>query len=149
MIIYYCNIIFIYIMLKIQNNRIKNNRIKRLLQFRRMQFIRAMMRMRNRNVNRNVNRNQKRNRKQNQLKIQNKIYDDMYLIPTQKIKFSRTIIKRINNDDVVFYTSNPCIIKHPYEIDKYIINIRWINYKLDDNSDIKLLYKNFLIKFKY
>jgi hypothetical protein len=132
--------------------KIQNNRIKRLLQFRRMLFIRAMIRMRkrkvnqnqNQNQNQNRNRNRNQNRNKNQRKIQNNIYDDMYIIPTQKINFSRTIIKRINNDDVVFYTSNPCIIKHPYEIDKYIINIRWINYKLDDNSDIKLLYNSFI-----
>ena len=59
------------------------------------------------------------------------VYNFLYLTPKNKINLSRTIIKKINNENVSFFTSNPCIIKHPTQ-DAYIINIRWINYKLDN-----------------
>ena len=58
------------------------------------------------------------------------IYNFLYLKPIQKIILTNTIKKQINNDNVEFYTSNSCIIKHP-EDNKYMINIRWINYSLD------------------
>jgi hypothetical protein len=66
------------------------------------------------------------------------------LIPTKKINLSKIIIKRINDENQLFYRSNACIIKHPYEIDNYIINIRWINYNLDNNSNVNLLYNNII-----
>lgn len=50
------------------------------------------------------------------------------------IDFTRTI--EINNN--IFYTANPCIIKHPTDNDKYIFNIRWVNYNLlTPNSSLK------------
>jgi hypothetical protein len=53
---------------------------------------------------------------------------------------SVVISKFINNINYIFYRSNPCIIKHPYENNKYIINFRWINYKLDNNGVVCMSY---------
>jgi len=81
-----------------------------------------------------------RERMQREKVIINQIYNDIYLEPIQKINMSNMIIKTIHNNDYYFFTSNSCIIKHPYEHDKYIINIRWINYKLDNNGKAILHY---------
>jgi hypothetical protein len=43
-------------------------------------------------------------------------------------------VKEINTYNNYFFTSNPCIIKHPDNPDNYIMNFRWINYKLDKNG---------------
>ena len=69
------------------------------------------------------------------------IYNFLYLEPIQKIVLTNTITKNINNINVEFYTSNPCIIKDCYS-NKYIINFRWINYSLDKNGNSKLNYPN-------
>jgi hypothetical protein len=60
------------------------------------------------------------------------VYNFLYLTPTHTINLSRELIKIVNNKNVTFFTSNPCIIKHPTQPNNYIINIRWINYKLDN-----------------
>ena len=84
---------------------IQNKRIKRLLQIKKRRMIRAIMRKRK--------RNRIRYRIQNLIRKEDNRYNNIYLIPTQKINLSKIIIKRINNDNLLFYTSNPCIIKHP------------------------------------
>jgi hypothetical protein len=110
-------------------------RIKRLLQLKkRKRIMRGIMQKQIR----------KRNLIRNRIHVQNNIYNNIYLIPTKKINLSKIIIKRINDENQLFYRSNACIIKHPYEIDNYIINIRWINYNLDNNSNVNLLYNNII-----
>ena len=66
------------------------------------------------------------------------IYNFLYLTPINKINLSRTITKNINNIEVIFYSSNPCIIKDPLDSNKYIINIRWVNYQYDMQQESTL-----------
>jgi hypothetical protein len=61
-----------------------------------------------------------------------KIYNYINLETLKTIDLTRTIIKTINNKDITFYSSSPCIINHPTNRNTYIINIRWINYKLNE-----------------
>jgi mannosyltransferase OCH1-like enzyme len=68
------------------------------------------------------------------------IYNFLYLIPIKKINLTNNIIKIINNNNIPFFTSNPCIILHPTDNTKYIMNFRWINYKLDNSGNSSLIY---------
>ncbi len=61
------------------------------------------------------------------------IYNYINLETLKTIDFTRKIIKNINDEDIPFYSSSPCIITHPTNKNTYIINIRWINYKLNEN----------------
>ena len=70
------------------------------------------------------------------------IYNFLDLKPIQKINLSRTLKKSINNIEYQFFSSNPCIINHPHDDNnRYIINIRWINYSLNTDGIPNLLYK--------
>ena len=62
-----------------------------------------------------------------------KIYNYINLETVKTIDFTRTMIKNINNEDITFYSSSPCIITHPTNKNTYIINIRWVNYKINEN----------------
>jgi hypothetical protein len=62
-----------------------------------------------------------------------KVQIQLCLEPINKIILTNKIIKKINNDNVTFYTSNPCIIKCP-KTNNYILNIRWINYFLNKDG---------------
>lgn len=57
------------------------------------------------------------------------IYNYPILKSIKNIYFTRTITKSIDGQNIVFYSSTPAIIKHPNK-DTYIMNIRWINYKI-------------------
>jgi hypothetical protein len=83
-------------------------------------------------------RNKKQLKTESQLRKQ--IYDIIYLEPIKKINMSNTLKKTINDNEYCFFTSNPCIINHPYEKGKYIMNIRWSNYKLNENGNVILNY---------
>ena len=84
-------------------------------------------------------KNNNKYRKHSLLFKKTDIYNFLYLKPINKINLSRRINKNINDNKVDFFTSNPCIIKHPCE-NKYIMNIRWINYSLDKDGVSTLNY---------
>jgi mannosyltransferase OCH1-like enzyme len=67
------------------------------------------------------------------------VYNYLYLNPLNKIDFSRTFTKRINKEEVEFFSSNPCIIKDPLS-ENYRMNIRWINYSMDEDGISTLTY---------
>jgi mannosyltransferase OCH1-like enzyme len=61
------------------------------------------------------------------------IYNFLNLKPVKIINLTSKITKFIGNQNVSFYTSNSCIVKQP-DADNYIINIRWVNYSLEQNG---------------
>jgi hypothetical protein len=65
------------------------------------------------------------------------VYNFLYLTPIYKKEFTRIIKLDINNHEIPFFTSNPCIIKYN---DNYILNIRWINYTLDNEGNTRIHY---------
>jgi hypothetical protein len=67
----------------------------------------------------------------------NDVYNYLCLIPIYKKEFTRIIKRDINNYEIPFFTCNPCIIKYN---DNYILNIRWINYTLDNEGKCKSYY---------
>ncbi len=56
------------------------------------------------------------------------IYNYLLLDKIKKYDFTRTITKKIKNKNIKFYSSSPSITLYN---NKYIINIRWVNYTLD------------------
>jgi mannosyltransferase OCH1-like enzyme len=64
------------------------------------------------------------------------IYNYLKLDYINRYDFSRTIVKNINNKSITFYASSPSIISYN---NKYIMNIRWVNYILGKN-----MYDNFI-----
>lgn len=64
-------------------------------------------------------------------------YKEKYTIlqPKCKINLSKKITKRINNENHVFVTGTPTIIELPNH--EYLINLRWINYKLNEKGFIR------------
>jgi len=64
-----------------------------------------------------------------------KFYKDM-LIPSQVINFGNIVTKNINNANTLFYSSSSCLIPNPFE-DKngYLMNVRYVNYLIDNNGD--------------
>ena len=67
------------------------------------------------------------------------IYNFLYLNPLIKINLTRTFTKLINNENVKFFSSNPCIIKDHLS-ENYRMNIRWINYFMDEKGKSTLTY---------
>jgi hypothetical protein len=64
------------------------------------------------------------------------------LYPTYKINISRKINKKINNENHLFLSGTPTIIELPNN--EYLINLRWINYKLNSNG---IIYKFNNVKY--
>jgi len=69
------------------------------------------------------------------------LYNYPCLTPITKIDLTKTItknIKEINekSNDITFYSGTPCIIKHPSKSNTYIINIRWVNYNLNNDGTV-------------
>ncbi len=62
------------------------------------------------------------------------IYNYLLLDKVKKYDFSRTITKNINTKDITFYSSSPSIVSYN---NKYIINIRWVNYIIGKNHTNK------------
>ena len=54
------------------------------------------------------------------------------LIPVKSFDFTNQIIRQIQNNTQIFFSTNPCIIPNPTE-DGYIMNIRYLNYLICNN----------------
>jgi predicted GH43/DUF377 family glycosyl hydrolase len=52
------------------------------------------------------------------------------LYPTQTINLSKKLMKQINNENHIFFSGTPTIIELPNN--EFLVNIRWINYKLNN-----------------
>jgi mannosyltransferase OCH1-like enzyme len=68
------------------------------------------------------------------LYMERDIYNYINLENVNTYDFSRTITKNINGKDIVFYSGSPSILEHPTKENTYIVNIRWINYKINKYS---------------
>jgi len=78
-----------------------------------------------------------------------KFYKDI-LTPTQVINFGNSVVKNINNDNTLFYSSSSCLIPNPFE-DKngYLMNVRYVNYLIDNNGNYLNCDKYIITQNKY
>ena len=78
-----------------------------------------------------------------------KFYKDI-LKPTQVINFGNSVFKNINNDNTLFYSSSSCLIPNPFE-DKngYLMNVRYVNYLIDNNGNYLNCDKYIITQNKY
>jgi mannosyltransferase OCH1-like enzyme len=68
------------------------------------------------------------------------IYNFVRLQSVNVVNLSSQMTKSINGTDVTFYSSNVCIIRHPSYDDKYLLNIRWIDYSLNSDGNSTMTY---------
>ena len=78
-----------------------------------------------------------------------KFYKDV-LKPTQVINFGNSVVKNINNDNTIFYSSSSCLIPNPFE-DKngYLMNVRYVNYLITENGSYLNCDKYIITQNKY
>ena len=78
-----------------------------------------------------------------------KFYKDV-LKPTQVINFGNNVIKNINNNNTIFYSSSSCLIPNPFE-DKngYLMNVRYVNYYITENGSYLNCDKHIITQNKY
>jgi tetratricopeptide (TPR) repeat protein len=78
-----------------------------------------------------------------------KFYKDL-LKPSQVINFGNSVSKNINNDNITFYSSSSCLIPNPFE-DKngYLMNVRYVNYFIDNNGNYLNCDKYIITQNKY
>ena len=70
----------------------------------------------------------------NNLLCNMKFYKDI-LIPSRKIILDNTHNSIINNENIQFNSSSSCIIKNPDKTkNTYLMNIRYVNYLIDENG---------------
>jgi len=64
-----------------------------------------------------------------------KFYKDI-LVPSSKIILDNTFNTTINGEPVIFNSSSSCIIKHPDATkNTYLMNIRYVNYLINENGN--------------
>ena len=71
------------------------------------------------------------------------------LKPINTIKLDSTIIETVNNDDYKFISSSSCIIPHPSNKNKYIMNIRYVNYFITEKGNYLNCDKHIITKNKF
>ena len=76
-----------------------------------------------------------------------KFYKDL-LKPFQIINFGNIIIQSINNSDNIFYSSSSSLINNPYE-NGYLMNVRYVNYLIDNNGNYLNCDKHIISQNKY
>lgn len=78
-----------------------------------------------------------------------KFYKDV-LKSSQVINFGNSVVKNINNDNTIFYSSSSCLIPNPFE-DKngYLMNVRYVNYLIDNNGNYLNCDKHIITQNKY
>ena len=76
-----------------------------------------------------------------------KFYKDL-LKPYEIIDFGNSIITNINNDDINFISSSASLIKNPYE-NGYLMNVRYVNYIIDNNGSYLNCDKYIISQNKY
>jgi tetratricopeptide (TPR) repeat protein len=60
-----------------------------------------------------------------------KFYKDI-LTPQETLDFSHTLIHTINGVEYTFHSSSSCIIPNPNSCNGYILNVRFVNYLIDE-----------------
>jgi tetratricopeptide (TPR) repeat protein len=76
-----------------------------------------------------------------------KFYKDI-LKPSHVINFGNSVSKNINNNNHVFYSSSASLINNPYE-NGYLMNIRYVNYLIDNNGNYLNCDKYIISQNKY
>lgn len=74
----------------------------------------------------------------------NNIYNYAILESINKTVLTKTIHKIINGKKITLFASNPAIIKDPNDNNKYIVNIRWINYEYNEDGSKKNIPKQWI-----
>jgi tetratricopeptide (TPR) repeat protein len=78
-----------------------------------------------------------------------KFYKDI-LKPTQVINFGNSVSKNINNENVVLNSSSSCLIQNPFENKNgYLMNIRYVNYLINNNGNYLNCDKHIITQNKY
>jgi tetratricopeptide (TPR) repeat protein len=76
-----------------------------------------------------------------------KFYKDV-LKPSQVINFGNSIVKSINDCNHIFYSSSSSLINNPYE-NGYLMNVRYVNYLIDNNGNYLNCDKHIITQNKY
>jgi tetratricopeptide (TPR) repeat protein len=78
-----------------------------------------------------------------------KFYKDL-LKPSQVINFGNNVVKNINNDNTILYSSSSCLIPNPFEDKKgYLMNVRYVNYLINNNGSYLNCDKHIITQNKY
>ena len=78
-----------------------------------------------------------------------KFYKDI-LKPTQVIDFGNSVVKNINNENIVFKSSSSCLIPNPFENKNgYLMNVRYVNYLINNNGNYLNCDKHIITQNKY
>jgi len=78
-----------------------------------------------------------------------KFYKDL-LKPLQVVNFGNCVAKYVNNENIIFNSSSSCLIPNPFE-DKngYLMNVRYVNYLIDNNGNYLNCDKYIITQNKY
>jgi len=78
-----------------------------------------------------------------------KFYKDI-LKSTQIINFGNSVVKNINGENIGFYSSSSCLIPNPFENKNgYLMNIRYVNYLINDKGNYLNCDKHIITQNKY
>ena len=78
-----------------------------------------------------------------------KFYKDI-LKPTQVIDFGNSVVKNINNENIVFKSSSSCLIPNPFENKNgYLMNVRYVNYLINNTGNYLNCDKHIITQNKY
>jgi tetratricopeptide (TPR) repeat protein len=78
-----------------------------------------------------------------------KFYKDI-LKPTQVINFGNSVSKNINNENIIFNSSSSCLIPNPFENKNgYLMNVRYVNYLINNNGNYLNCDKHIITQNKY
>jgi hypothetical protein len=70
------------------------------------------------------------------------------LKPSQVINFGNSVSKNINNENIIFYSSSASLINNPYD-NGYLMNIRYVNYLINNNGNYLNCDKHIITQNKY
>ena len=78
-----------------------------------------------------------------------KFYKDV-LKPSQVINFGNSVSKNINDNSTILYSSSSCLIPNPFEDKKgYLMNVRYVNYLIENNGNYLNCDKYIITQNKY
>jgi tetratricopeptide (TPR) repeat protein len=78
-----------------------------------------------------------------------KFYKDI-LKPIQVIDFGNSVVKNINNENIVLKSSSSCLIPNPFENKNgYLMNVRYVNYLINNTGNYLNCDKHIITQNKY
>ena len=69
------------------------------------------------------------------------IYNYPILSETKSIDFTRTLVRKVGDKEITFYSSSPTLIEHNRQ---FILNLRWINYNYNKDGSKCFIPSHFL-----